>query len=88
LKRNSNLKSHSSPHYYFFYLLSINFVLIIASKKSSICQEISSALQHVIQTFPNRCSSLKQNIGGDNTDNFDNNNNKNKKTHVLKNIQW
>jgi hypothetical protein len=58
--------------------LSINFVFIIASNKSSICQEISSALQHVIQTFPNRYSSLKQNIGADNTDNSDNNN-KNKK---------
>ncbi|CAF3923142.1 unnamed protein product [Rotaria sp. Silwood1] len=52
-----------------------------ASNKSSICHEISSALQCVIESFPNRYSSPKTVSNNENYENYDNihkNKNKNK----------
>ncbi|UJR24352.1 hypothetical protein I4U23_005729 [Adineta vaga] len=40
-----------------------------ASNKSSICQEVSAALQSVINSFPDRYSSAKQNLNNENDDN-------------------
>jgi hypothetical protein len=46
----------------------LRFCFIVASNKSSICQEISLALQTVMKLFPGRYSSSKQNsdVDGDN----------------------
>jgi hypothetical protein len=49
-------------------------IFIAASNKSSICQEISLALQTVIELFPGRYSSSKKNSDA----NYDDNNNVNK----------
>lgn len=53
-------------------------VFLSASNKSSICQEVATALHSVIASFPDRYSSAKQNVNGAN-DNGDTN------IHVEKN---
>jgi hypothetical protein len=61
----------------------INDLSILASNKSSICQEISIALQSLIQSFPGRYSSSKENLNTETDDNYNNNKTNKSKSQAL-----